>query len=102
MKINLQFQTSALLRGVATPHPKRDWYVLLGGAVALGLLLIATALYLYVGLQSGVIFSASLEEDDSVPVVSREALQDIVSRFETVEVNYETGNIRTADVGDPR
>lgn len=93
--------TAAVLGTLITPHPVRDWLFILFITLAASLVLMGISLYFYIGIRSGNIVGAPNTEAGRVPGISRAALDDTVSKYETRRVNYDAGNFAIPSIADP-
>jgi len=96
------FQSTAhIFRSFTKPHPLRDWYAVLIGTMFITLALIGGAVNFFLAIRSGNITAPAAAELKPTPNVSRQALESVVSLYETRLLNYESGNVRTPKTSDP-
>jgi hypothetical protein len=87
---------------LGTPYPLRDWLIVLGIIVVLGAGLASSAAYFFFGLETGAIIEARADAVSRGPSVSLEALKNAVAAYEARALNFESGNINSANLPDPR
>lgn len=92
---------TAFFQTLTTPHPMRDWYLLLAVAALVTVLLISMAVYFFFGIQSGFIIGSFTPEVVPRPTVSREALLETLETYEERRLNFEAGNYLVPNVSDP-
>jgi hypothetical protein len=83
------------------PFPVRDWYITLSVAGILSLALIALSVYLFIGIQSGIIIAPKGGEQAPTINVSRENLNSTLEKYNARALNFEVGNYPVPNVGDP-
>lgn len=92
---------SHFLKALVHPYALRDWYIVIVVSLLVLVLLVGISVHFFFGIRSGSIVSTPAPENTRTLSVSREKLQEAVSIFETKQVNYDSGNVRTPDVSDP-
>lgn len=83
------------------PFPSRDWYLSLGSTAVLGAVLIAIAVYFFIGIQSGAIIAPQGTEAPPSINISREGLQKTIGVYDVRVLNFESANYHTPDISDP-
>ena len=89
------------LQKLTNPYPTRDWYIMLAIAALTALILIAIAVYFFIGIQSGFIIGSSSETEIPTQSLSREKIKQTLEVYEQRRVNFEAGNYAVPDVSDP-
>ena len=89
------------IKQLSTPFPTRDWYVVLVFSIIVFSILLATALYFFIGIQSGVIITPKESEQIPTPSVSRESINSVLETYNEIKLNFDSGNVKVPDVSNP-
>lgn len=89
------------LKTALSPHPLRDWFLVLALAILLALALLGSSLFYFFGVRSGSIIGASDAPPGKAAHLSRDDLERAVELYETRRVNYEADNFKVPQVSDP-
>ena len=89
------------LRSFSSPHPLRDWLLLLSIATLALIALFGVSLYLFMGIRSGNSFSTASGWQVSVPRVPRAELESLVKALEARKLEYESGTVSAPNFSDP-
>lgn len=101
MNLNLTLNPANIARSITSPHPLRDWVVVLTLA-ALGLATaVGVGVYYFFGIQSGTIIGDTSAEIAPAPRLSRAELESIAELYTTRRVNYEQNAIDVPSLADP-
>lgn len=92
---------SNMLALLVKPYPLRDWYIILGLSFIVFVVLAIMSVNFFIGIRSGSIVPDANIEPKRLPTVSRKTLEDVVSLYETKQVNYDAGNITLPSAVDP-
>jgi len=89
------------IRSFSSPHPLRDWFVVLGALILLFLVFLSIAVYYFFGVRSGSIVGTEETELPRAARISRDDLEKTVAVYEMRRTNYDAGNFNAPDVSDP-
>lgn len=89
------------LHSFSSPHPLRDWLVLLAAALLTLAVIFGASLYLFVQVRSEDFLGVAPEGRASVPRIQRQELERLVGVFEARRLRYEGGEISAPDFSDP-
>lgn len=89
------------LRSFSSPHPLRDWILLLSIAVLTLTGLFIVSIFSFISLRSGNVLYTTSDEYISVPKVPRAKLEDLVHALEARRGEYESGDISVPNFPDP-
>ncbi len=101
MNINLSFNAKEFFASLGTPHPLRDWILLLSFAVVGLVVVVGIGVYYFFGIQSGTIIGDTSAQISPAPRVSRVELEKMVETFTQRAVNFEAGAIEVPEFSDP-
>ncbi len=98
MNINIDLD---ILKVFATPHPSRDWRMILALSALLGIIGGGFAAYTFWGVQSGSLIAAVVDTPVQPVPVSREALERVIDAYSKRIINFEEKNFPAFIVNDP-
>lgn len=101
MNINLSFSVREFFASLGTPHPLRDWILLLALAVVGLVMVVGIGVYYFFGIQSGTIIGDTTAQIAPAPRVSRVELEKMVELFTQRAVNFEADAVEVPELSDP-
>lgn len=86
----------------ARPYPARDWLFISCVACVVGVAGMLLAGYLFIAVQTGSIVSSGTEVPRAPIPVSRDAIQNVLTIYQTKASNYASKTFPAVDLSDPR
>lgn len=96
-----KFSLTEFAASLLTPHPVRDWLLILSLAAVLFFSCAAYAGYLFLGIQGGTIIGSIEAEQPVLPKVSRGDLTKTLEMYHTRKANYEAQNFPRPSLVNP-
>lgn len=92
---------NAYIKSLGTPYPLRDWFTIVMCAALFGVIVIAVAAYLFLGIQTGSLVGAETVAREMPSPVSRAEMKKSIDVYTERAVNYEAKNFPFEPLSDP-
>lgn len=99
--MNTVKKISSFFHSLITPHPMRDWLLVLGSGVIIFVILAGVSVNYFLGVRSGNIVGNVDAPTIAPPRISRDELQKASDLLTVRKNEYEQGEIAPPDVSDP-
>lgn len=89
------------LNSLKNPHPSRDWLIALSTAALVLAVFLGIAIFLFLGIRSGIVVGSAEGKIPASPTVTRGELKVVVEAYQKKELNFGAKNYPTPKLSDP-